>query len=300
MSNTPKPSLLMKLFKILAAAMVLVTIGAGVLLWYSGAWNIVFPSSHHDTQAPKISADLSSPAIIVFSKTNSFRHVEGIEGGQRAIKQIAKGNGWGIFLTENGAVFNPQDLNKFSSVVFLNASGDMLNEAQEQAFQQWLEAGGGWVGIHAAGDDSHAGWQWYGENLIGVNFTAHIMGPQFQSAKVIVDAPTHPIANALPKSWSHTEEWYSWDKSPRASGFNVVAVLDEQSYTPEQNLMGKNRDLRMGDHPVVWSNCIKRGRAVYSALGHTAEAFEQTEHKQLLENAIGWSMGLTGDADECE
>jgi len=282
-----------KVLKILLTLVVIVLTGAATLLWFSGGWNIVFPSSQHDSKAPSIPKNLASAALLVFSKTNSFRHIDGIAGGNLAIKQIAKKNGWGLFSTENGAVFNENDLSRFDTVIFLNASGDMLSDQQQQVFQRWLEAGGGWVGIHAAGDDSHASWQWYGQNLIGATFTAHILGPQFQSAKVVIDSPQHPVAAALPNSWLHTEEWYSWDRSPRSNGFTVVAVLDEDSYTPVQNIMGKKRDLRMGDHPVVWTNCIGRGRTVYSTLGHTAEAFEQPEHLQLLENALHWSLGLT-------
>ena len=55
-----------------------------VTVWNIGAWNLVFPSHHHDTVAPVIPADLATPAILVFTKTNSFRHEEGIAGGVKA------------------------------------------------------------------------------------------------------------------------------------------------------------------------------------------------------------------------
>ena len=261
-------------------------------IWYVGAWNILFPSSDHDKVAPQIPTDLSAPAVLVFSKTNSFRHTEGIEGGRAAIASIAVGRGWSTFFTENGAVFNSADLEQFQSVVFLNASGDMLNADQEQAFQTWLEAGGGWLGIHASGDGSHASWQWYMDNLIGADFTAHILGPQFQEATVVMQSTEHAAVDRLPATWSHTEEWYSWDESPRINGFNVLAVLDEESYSPVQKLMGNERDLSMGDHPVVWTNCVGKGRTLYSAMGHTAEAFEKTEYRILLEDALAWTLGV--------
>ena len=143
------------------------------------------------------------------------------------MRDIATGRGWNVFATENGAVFNAADLQRFATVVFLNASGDMLSTSQEQAFKTWLEAGGGWVGIHAAGDGSHTDWPWYVENLIGAEFTAHIFGPQFQRATVVMESPEHPVVQRLPNIWSHTEEWYSWKQSPRANGFTVLAVLDE-------------------------------------------------------------------------
>ncbi len=258
---------------------------------YSGAWRVLFPSDEHDSLAPRLPAELGHPSILVFSKTNSFRHIDGIEGGNRALKEISTRKGWQIFATENGAIFNEQDLRRFDVVVFLNATGDMLSAIQEQAFQTWLEAGGGWLGIHAAGDSSHAEWSWYEDNLIGANFTAHTMGPQFQQATLVRETVGHPVVQRLPGTWVHTDEWYSWDQSPRLNGFTILATVDENSYSPKVKFLGLEKDLRMGDHPIVWSNCVDFGRTVYTALGHNAEAFENTEHRLLLEDALHWLMG---------
>ena len=275
----------------------LLLLGSAVLLclcallfgaWYIGAWNLIFPNHQHDSQAPQLPTDLNEPAILVFSKTNAFRHKDGIAGGLQALQSIGDNNEWSVFATENGAVFNAEQLAKFAAVVFLNATGDMLSEPQESAFENWMAGGGGWLGIHAAGDGSHKSWTWYGQNLIGADFTAHILGPQFQTARAEVEAPLHPVAQGLPASWNHEEEWYSWERSPRAKGFNIVVTIDEDSYSPLQKAPGLERDLRMGDHPVVWTNCVGRGKAVYSALGHQREAFDAPQHRQLLNSALKW------------
>ena len=279
------------LSRVLRVVLLLGVVGVGLslaVIWKVGAWNLFFPSQQHDTVAPAIPADLAAPAVLVFSKTNSFRHEDGIVGGAKALQSITRKNHWGMFHTENGAVFNERDLARFDAVVFLNASGDVLNEKQEHAFQSWLEAGGGWLGIHSAGDSSHLAWQWYRDKLIGANFTAHIMGPQFQTATVVLENHEHPVLRGLPDIWQHEDEWYSWEHSPRVEGFTILAVLDEDSYTPVQKFMGKERDLRMGDHPVVWSNCIGSGRSVYAAMGHQAEAFEQVQFRHLIDNALTW------------
>lgn len=277
------------ILKALFAFIVVGVIAMAALVWEIGAWNLVFPSHQHDSVAPAIPSELASPAILVFSKTNSFRHKDGIAGGGKVLASIAAQKGWGMFHTENGAVFNARDLEKFKVVVFLNASGDMLSGEQEAAFQAWMEAGGGWIGIHAAGDSSHLAWTWYRDNLIGANFTAHTMGPQFQRALVQLENKQHPVLPNLPDSWQHEEEWYSWEQSPRAKGFTVLATLDETTYNPEANFMGIHKDLRMGDHPVVWTNCMGQGgRSVYAAMGHVADAFELPQNKQLLINALTW------------
>ena len=214
--------------------------------------------------------------------------MEGIEAGLNLFNAMGKRRGWSTYNTENGAIFNASDLDRFQVIIFHNTSGDTLSKEQQQAFQTWLAAGGGWLGIHAAGDNSHTDWPWYMKNLIGVLFTGHTMGPQLQFANVNNEDPIHPVMQGLPETWSHKEEWYSWEESARAKGFHILASIDEGSYSPFQNMMGKKNDLSMGDHPIMWSTCIDSGRAVYSAMGHDTEAYEGLEHKALLESAISW------------
>ena len=273
-----------------------------VYIWKIGAWHFLFPSTHHDTLAPALPADLHSPAVLVFSKTNGYRHRDGISGGAQALGEIASTRGWSYFHTENGAVFNARDLARFDAVVFLNVTGDILDTAQEKAFEQWLTGGGGWLGIHSAGDTQRVDWQWYLDELIGTRFTAHIMSPQFQRATVVLENHQHPALRGIQDIWTHVEEWYSWERSPRGAGFTILATLDEGSYTPVQKmpLTGVERDLHMGDHPVVWSRCIDSGRSLYTALGHKAEAFEQPQFRLLLENSLSWLMAAdTGpDSDQ--
>ncbi len=287
--------MLLKLVKWLLLLVVLAVVAGLGSAWYVGAWHLIFPSHSHDVEEPLLPTHLGSPAILVFSKTNGFRHKEAIDAGQTALREIALEAGWDYMFTENGAVFNERQLARFRAVVFLNASGDMLSEPQEQVFQRWFEAGGGWVGVHAAGDDSHRDWRWYMDNLIGVDFTAHTMGPQFQRATVVTEAHEHPVNSGMPNVWEHEEEWYSWEGSPRGLGFQVLAVVDEDSYTPEQRMFGRERDLRMGDHPITWSHCVAAGRAVYTAVGHQGAAFSKPEIRRLLHNSLGWVMGQTGD-----
>ena len=287
-----------KILKALGALVALFVVSSLAFIWYIGAWNIVFPSSSHDTVAPEIPDSIGRPAVLLFTKTNSFRHKEAIEVGSRFIKELGEKRAWSVFHTENGAVFNAADLARFDVVMFHNASGDILNDEQEQAFQTWLLEGGGWLGTHAAGDGSHAGWTWYVDKLIGADYVAHIMGPQFQVADMFNEAPTHPVMAGLPEGWQHEEEWYSWEESPRPRGFTILATVDESSYTPVANFAGTETDLRMGDHPIVWASCIGRGRSVYSALGHQASAYDEPNHRRLLENALAWAMDAKACAGE--
>ena len=246
----------------------------------------------HETEPPVLPADIKRPAILVFSKTNAFRHEEAIPAANKLFAQMARDNGWGYFQTENGATFSPEILSRFDAVVFNNVSGDVFTPAQRDAFKRFIENGGGFVGLHAAGDNSHAAWPWYINELIGAHFTQHTMDPQFQQATVNVEDQAHPAAQGLPASWQHTEEWYSFEKSPRSAVHRVLVTVDEKTYKPV-GMFGK--DLRMGDHPVVWWRCLGKGRVLYSALGHQAEAFADPQHRRLLGNAVAWAARRRGN-----
>lgn len=245
----------------------------------------------YETVPPSVPTDLKRPAILVFSKTNAFRHEEAIPAANALFTDMAKHEGWGYYQTENGAAFNPDILSRFDAVIFNNVSGDVFTPDQRTAFQSFLESGGGYVGIHAAGDNSHQDWGWYMKDVIGATFTQHTMDPQFQKATLITEDGAHPVTKGLPQSWQHVEEYYSFDRSPRTTGAHVLVTVNEKTYNPVGMF---NKDLRMGDHPMVWSRCVGKGNVVYSAFGHQAEAFSNPEQKQLLTNAVRWALMQTG------
>ena len=91
---------------------------------------VFFPSSDHDEVAPALPEDLGSPAVLIFSKTNGFRHTEAIDSGLPAFEAMAVKRDWSTFATENGAIHNAEDLAKFDAIVWFNVSGDVLAEDQ--------------------------------------------------------------------------------------------------------------------------------------------------------------------------
>jgi uncharacterized protein len=248
----------------------------------------------YETTAPTLPTDIKRPAILVFSKTNGFRHEEAIPAANAFFADTAKANGWGYFQTENGAAFNTDILAKFDAVVFNNVSGDVFTPDQRAALKSYVENGGGFVGIHGAGGDMSYAWNWYVNDLIGAQFIGHPLGPQFQKANVHIEDTSHPATTGLSAIWSRTDEWYSFKTSPRTKGYNILATLDEASYSPK-GPFGQN--LKMGkDHPIIWWHCTGKGRTLYSAIGHNASAYAEPEYRATLAGAVKWALKLEGEA----
>jgi uncharacterized protein len=279
---------LLRILKWILIALLLVAIGLAIWIGPK-AYSALHPSHEHDKVTPAVPASFPHPAVLVFSKTNGFRHDEAIDAGKTMFRELAAKQGWSVYETENGAVFSPGVLSRFKVVVFSNASGDMLADGQRAALQGWIEAGGGFVGIHAAGDDSHKFWPWYYTQVIGTNFVGHSLWPHLAMATIHVEAADHPVMAGLPVVWSREDEWYSFDKSVRGKeGFRVLATLDESTY--KRGGPGSAK-LSMGkDHPIVWSHCQAKGRVLYSALGHTGESYAEAPFRALVTNAVTWAM----------
>jgi len=247
----------------------------------------MFEEPTFETVAPEIPAAGGKPLILVFSKTNGFRHIDAIPAAHAMFADFGKSESWAIFPTENAAVFNAKDLAKFDLIVWNNVSGDVFTDDQRKAFKTHMEGGGQFLGIHAAGGDRSYEWQWRPETLIKTQFVSHPNIPHFQDAELKVENQAHPATRHLPATWTQNDEWYTFADSPRER-VNVLVSIDEESYNPSTWNWG--RDLAMGDHPMIWHHEIGEGRVFYSALGHQASSYSDENYRKLLLEASKWLL----------
>lgn len=244
--------------------------------------------ARYDVEVPKLAAPHGKLRILLFDKMTGFRDGPSVDAANAAFLDMAKRNGWGVVRTDKGGAFTPATLAKFDLIIWNNVSGDVLTLGQRAAFKAYIEDGGGYLGIHGSAGDPVTYWDWYVDELVGARFLGHPMAKHFQTARVDLEDAAHPVAKGLPASWEMNEEWYSFKTNPRATGSRIIATLDETSYEPV-GLFGLN--LEMGDHPVIWSRCVGRGRSFYSAIGHRPELYSDRLYMSLLERAILWSAG---------
>jgi len=253
----------------------------------------------YDSTPPTLPLEMKDFSILVFSKTNGFPHSDAIASAVPAFEKMANKNDWSIYSTNNAAVFNKEQLKKFDLVIWSNATGRNLTDDQRADFRQYMENGGGFLGIHGTGDASHH-WDWYYKELIGANFSHHPLSPQIQEANLHLECDStssYPCHN-LPATFKRSDEWYVFFDNPRTSGFKVLYTLDEQGIEMSGNIkyLVDDKDFGMGeDHPIVWYKCLPNGgRTFYSAFGHTGESFQEPMHLEILEKGIQWAGKLVG------
>jgi type 1 glutamine amidotransferase len=221
-------------------------------------------------------------SALIFSKTAAFRHTECIPQGTVAIAQMAARGGFEVDATENAAAFTDANLADYDVVIFLCTTGDVLNAAQQSAFERYIRAGGGYAGIHSASDTEYD-WAWYG-GLVGAYFRDHpgSVNPQFQVATMIVEDRHTAATRRLGRTWTREEEWYNFRTNPR-DNVHVLLSVDESTYDPRgYSVPGGSPG--MGDHPISWCQPYDGGRAFYTALGHKGVYWEEP---LLLSHVLG-------------
>ncbi|MFD5712092.1 ThuA domain-containing protein [Streptomyces pharetrae] len=213
-----------------------------------------------------------APRLLVHTRTTDYRH-DSIPAAVAAVRALGQ---FDVEHTEDPAALDAA-LDGYAAVVFLSTSGEVLTPAGRERLAGYVEAGGGFVGVHAAACTEY-GWPYYGE-LLGARFDRH---PAHQPGKAVVEDRTHPATRHLPAVWAFTDEWYDFRTNPRARA-RVLVCADESSY--QGGGMG-------ADHPLAWCRRQGSGRVFYTALGHAAEAYDDPDFRQHLRGGIAWAAGL--------
>jgi type 1 glutamine amidotransferase len=268
--GSPVNGSLRRILAVCAGALVL--LGA-LLLWRGGPW-----------AARRADATLGNRAatdrVLLFSRTTGFRH-DSIPDAVAAIGALGAEHGFAVDATEDPAAFEDGRLAAYRAVVFLLTTGDVLDPAQQAAFERYVRAGNGYVGVHSASDTEYD-WPWYG-GLVGAYFGGH---PAIQTATLHVEDRAHPSTAGLPAAWVRSDEWYNFRANPRAA-VRVLARLDETTYAG--GTMGD-------DHPIAWYHAYDGGRAWYTAGGHTPESYAEPLFLEHLLGGIRYAAGLVPSA----
>ncbi|WP_224488349.1 ThuA domain-containing protein [Robertkochia flava] len=214
--------------------------------------------------------------VLVFTKTEGYRHGS-ISDGVSLIRRLGRNNEFGVDRTEDSEDFNKNDLEKYDLVIFLSTTGDVLNDEQQEAFENYIRAGGSFMGIHAAAD-TEFDWPWYG-NLVGAYFESH---PSVQEATIIVEDKGHPSTSFLPDTWERRDEWYNFREM--SDEIQVLLTLDEESYEG-----GENGEY----HPIAWYREFDGGRSFYTGGGHTDASFSEPLFEEHVLGGILWCLKRT-------
>lgn len=228
-------------------------------------------------------------ALIYYTQHAEEAHVQFAEQATTFFKKLNYGDGFVLDITTDFSKYPYEKLKEYNVIIMLNTSPN--TKAERDAFEQYMENGGGWVGFHAAAyNDKNTHWPWFVKFLGGGVFYCNNWPPQ--PVLVEVDNEEHPVTKNLPASFvAPASEWYQWTPSPRQNK-DVEVLL---SLSPKNYPLGIKDVVNFGDFPIVWSN--KNYRMIYLNMGHGDEEFIDGTQNLLLVNAFRWVVSKDKNGD---
>jgi type 1 glutamine amidotransferase len=214
--------------------------------------------------------------VLIFCKTAGFHH-NAIADGVKAIIKLGAENDFDVDSTTDASNFNAANLKKYTAVIFLSTTGNVLNDSQQKEFENYIHKGGAFVGVHAATDCEYQ-WPWYGK-LVGAYFSGH---PNQQEAELNVTDKKHLSTEMLPSLWKRKDEWYNFKSV--ADDLKVLITINEKTYDAGKAKMGDT-------HPMAWYHTYDGGKAFYTALGHTEASYIEPLFLQHLLGGIKYALG---------
>ncbi|HTE32341.1 MAG TPA: ThuA domain-containing protein [Chryseolinea sp.] len=212
-------------------------------------------------------------------------HIKYTQAARVWLDKLASNNNFSVDYIENSTPIDETFLEQYQVFVQLDFPPYTWSDQSKQAFERFMQRGkGGWIGFHHAtllGEfDGYSMWNWFSDFMGGIRWKNYIA--TFATAKVNVEDAKHPCMRGVPSSFTiENEEWYTYDRSPRER-VHVIASVDESTYTPDS-------DIKMGDHPVIWTNEKMKTRNIYIFMGHSPDLFKNDVYRTLFENAIFWA-----------
>lgn len=235
--------------------------------------------------------------ILVFHKTNGFRH-SSIQNGIDMFENLGDdGNRWTTFNSQDASIFTASDFKntdgtyKYEVIVFCNTSGNGLLTATERAaFEAYIKSGGGFIGVHAATDTYRdKSWPFYNELVGGIIQTNPNHTPNNTEAPIQVQTPIDPIVSHVAPTWTKSEEYYYWEINGGTLSTDNTVLLEVQR-TGNQTYDAPR--------PITWikekletsSETVTGFRSFYTALGHNSRDYASgTDFTVMMEKAVLWA-----------
>ena len=255
--------------------------------------------------------------MLIYTYTQGFHHYS-IPTATKVVQQLAKEADPPIDTVHSAdpTDFEKKDwLSQFDMLMFISVSGKALSDAGAEAMRQYIEAGGGYLGVHEACDALYEH-HWYGR-LVGAYFNYH---PEITHATLNIVNRTHPATEHLNATWRVYDEMYNYNSDPSKWGKQYLITADESSYHDPVETIAQRASEQGSPHPLAWwkegdqltynphvkvgggTESTKAeirsgqagtggpGRSFYTALGHTNAMWNDEDFQLHIMGAVSWLM----------
>lgn len=244
---------------------------------------LIVPLIHFELIAQQhYDGKLKNKHVLVYTKNGKGYVHENIASSIAAIQKTGKEFGFTADTTTNAAYFTDDSLKKYDAVIFSNTNNDVFDtEMQKVAFMRYMQAGGGFIGIHSA-SGTERNWKWF-KLMLGATFLRH---PPYQPFHVYVLDSKHPATKNLPPGWETNDECYFFKEFNPA--IKVLLFSDISSLKEAGDSKNVKPDVFGNKYPSVWCHEFDGGRAWYTALGHNKEDYSNPIYLAHIIEGLKW------------
>jgi type 1 glutamine amidotransferase len=234
------------------------------------------------SDAQQADKKLKGKHVLVFTKNGKGYVHENIPASIASFQKLGIENDFTVDTTSNSSLFSQENLKKYDVLIFSNTNNDVFDtEEQKVAFMRYIQAGGGFMGIHSA-SGTERNWKWF-KLMLGATFLRH---PPFQKFNVFVLDKKHPAVKNLSPGWETNDECYFFKEINPA--VKVLLVSDISTIKESDNSKNVTPDSFGNRYPAAWCQEFDGGRVFYTALGHNKDDYSNRTYLAHLIEGLKW------------
>lgn len=222
---------------------------------------------------------LTGSRVLVYTKNGTGYIHDNIASAVLCIQQLGEKHHFKVDVSDDPTIFNQANLKKYQVLIFTSTNNDVFdNDDQRVAFRRYIEAGGGFVGVHSV-TGTERNWTWF-KMMIGETFLWHAAYQKFSIKNM---EPTHPSMKGVPALWTKEDECYFGKEL--YPGIKVLMAHDLSTlHENKKEEITKNAGSYANYYPAVWYQNFEGGHIWITALGHAKENYiEPTFTNHLLQ-----------------
>ncbi|GAB3712747.1 hypothetical protein GCM10027592_51500 [Spirosoma flavus] len=201
--------------------------------------------------------------VLVYTKNGKGYVHDNLANAKLCIQKLGQQYGFGVDTSAQPGIFTENNLKKYTLLVFASTNNDVFDtDEQRLAFRRYVEAGGGFVGIHSV-MGTERNWTWF-KRMIGGTFAWH---PKFQKFRIEVLDTKNPSMQSIPKSWEREDEFYftkNMSPGPTVIMANDITTLNQDEPEKVKMFGGSYTEL----YPSAWYYNFDGGYTWCTTLGH--------------------------------
>ena len=239
--------------------------------------------------------DWKKVAVLVYTKNGKGYVHDNIPSAVNCIQQLGKQNGFRVDTSSDASVMSEQNLKRYTLLIFPSTNNDVFDtDGQRLAFRHYMEAGGGFVGIHSV-TGTERNWKWF-KMMLGGTFAWH---PKFQKITVRTLDPTHPSMQGLPSPWEKEDEFYFAKElypGPKVIMAHDITSLDTTDASQKANII-KNTGTYGNLYPSVWSYDFDGGHTWVTTMGHDKKDYSEPVYVKHILQGIRYVASQVSSID---